>query len=115
MEDERLRTMFATIDAMRWESLSGFFHADIVYERPGFRALRGIDRLLHFYRAERKILRTMHRVENTAIQGRFGAAWGRVTCTLPDGSDVELGFADVYHLDDQLIIFRRTHFFVPAV
>jgi ketosteroid isomerase-like protein len=115
MDDGQLRAMFSTIDAMDWEALAAFFHEDIVYERPGFPELCGIPQIMRFYREERKILQSAHWVQHTVIQDKLGAAWGRVACVLQDGTQTELGFADVYQFDDELVTLRRTHFFVPAV
>lgn len=115
MDDVRLRAMFATIDAMDWDALPEFFHAEIVYERPGFPLLRGLDRVLRFYHDERKIVWSVHHVEGTVVQNSRGTAWGRVDSMLTDGTGSELGFADVYHFDRDLIRLRRTHFFVPGV
>lgn len=115
MDGVRLRAMFATIDAMDWEALREFFHPEIVYERPGFPPLRDLDRVLSFYYDERKIARSVHHVECTVVRDDRGAAWGRVGCLLADGTETELGFADIYHFDRDLIRLRRTHFFVPGV
>lgn len=115
MDGDRLRKLFSTIDAMDWDTLTGFFHPDCVYARPGFPDLRGLDRIMHFYHAERAIRRSAHTVAHAIVVGPLGAAWGRVACELTDGSQTELGFADVYQFDGELIIERRTHFFVPAV
>lgn len=115
MDDAWLRTMFTTIDAMDWDALPGFFHPTMVYERPGFPPLIGLDRVLRFYHDERKIVSSAHDVERTVVADGRGAAWGRVSCVLPDGARTELGFADIYEFDDGLIRLRRTHFFVPGV
>jgi ketosteroid isomerase-like protein len=115
MDDVRLRAMFATIDAMDWDALPEFFHAELVYERPGFPPLRGLDRVLRFYHHERKIVRSVHHVEGAIVRNGRGAAWGRVDSTLTDGTDTELGFADIYHFDRDMIRLRRTHFFVSGV
>ncbi|WP_329256096.1 nuclear transport factor 2 family protein [Actinoallomurus sp. NBC_01490] len=115
MDDARLRAMFATIDAMDWDALPEFFHPQIVYERPGFPSLDGLDRVLRFYHDERKILSSVHDVEHTVVQDGRAAAWGRVSCVLPGGTRTEVGFADIYEFDGGLIRLRRTHFFVPSV
>ncbi|MDQ3761703.1 MAG: nuclear transport factor 2 family protein [Actinomycetota bacterium] len=115
MDDVRLRAMFATIDAVDWDALPQFFHAEIVYERPGFPPLCGLDRVLRFYHNERKIVRSTHHVEGTVVQDDLGAVWGRVGCVLTNGTETELGFADIYHFDRNLVRLRRTHFFVPGV
>lgn len=115
MADSSLHAMFATIDAQDWTTLPSFFHPEIVYERPGFPVLRGLDRVMRFYHEERGIRESTHRIDGTATQGDAGVAWGEVHCVLADGKETDVGFADVCLFDDGLIILRRTHFFVPAV
>jgi len=115
----RLRELFATIDARtisgQWDVLAEFFHPEIVYERPGTPRLCGLDRLLLYYREERQIIRSVHHVEGALVQDGSGAAWGRVDCVLAAGTRSELGFADVYRIEQDLIRLRRTHFFLPGV
>jgi hypothetical protein len=82
--------MFATIDAMAGMPCPEFFHAEIVYERPSFPPMRGLDQVLRFYHHERKIVRSVHHVEGAIVQNGRGAAWGRVDSTLTDGTDTEL-------------------------
>lgn len=115
MDGDRLRTLFSTIDAMDWDTLAGFFHPEAVYSRPGYPDLRGLDRIMHFYHAERAITSSEHTVEHTIVDGGLGAAWGRVSCVLTNGNKTEVGFADVYAFEGNLITERRTHFFVPSV
>jgi ketosteroid isomerase-like protein len=115
MDGLRLRELFATIDARRWDALAEFFHPDIVYERPGTPPLRGLDRVLLYYREERQIISSAHTVEGALVQDGSGAAWGRVDCVLTAGTRNELGFADIYLIEQELIRLRRTHFFLPGV
>jgi uncharacterized protein len=115
MGEVSLPGMFATIDAQDWAALPTFFHPDMVYERPGFSVLRGLDEVLHFYHVERGIRASAHRIDGMAVQDGAGAAWGEVHCVLADGRETDVGFADTYRFADKLIIHRRTHFFVPAV
>lgn len=115
MDGTRIRAMFGVIDAQDWAALPGFFHPEVVYERPGFPALVGVDRMMRFYLEERKIVRSAHHIEATAAEEGRAACWGRVEATLPDGSETTVGFADVYLVDHGLIRLRRTHFFTPTL
>ena len=54
---ELIRGMFAAIDAGEFDRLREYFAADVVYERPGYEPLRGIEALENFYRHERIIAR----------------------------------------------------------
>jgi ketosteroid isomerase-like protein len=115
VDGTRLQAMFAAIDAEQWDALPRFFHPEVIYERPGFPELRGLDRLLLFYRHQRPIAHGVHTVEGIAVQDGRGAAWGRVDCVMTDGTRTGVGFADVYLFERGVIRLRRTHFFVPAV
>jgi len=115
MDDLRLRAVFGAIDAQDWDAMSAFFHPEVVYERPGTRTVRGVDDLMLFYRAERKVTRSAHHIEGTVVQDGRGAIWGRADCVLADGTHTTIGFADVFEFDEDLIRLRRSHFFVPGV
>jgi uncharacterized protein len=113
---ETVRRMFAHIDAEDWDGLAGLLHPDVVYERPGYPALAGRDRVLHFYRAERQVAAGRHEVEGTLAGGGAAAAWGRMRGRLRDGTAVAVGFAEVYAIDpDGTIRHRRSYFFTAAV
>lgn len=115
MDHARVTAMFAAVDAMDWTTLAGFFHPAVVYERPGFPPLTGRDRVLRFYRVERPITRSAHRIDGIVIEHDRGAAWGLADCVLADGTAMKIGFADIFHFDEDMITLRRTHFFVAAV
>lgn len=107
--------MFATVDARDWEALPEHFHPDTVYERPGFPVIEGLSALLVFYREQRTLLHSEHRLTDVVVQGDRGATWGRVSCVLPDDTATEIDFADVYAFREGLIVYRKSHFFIPAV
>jgi hypothetical protein len=107
--------MFAAIDARDWDTLPAFFHADIVYERPGYDPFVGRDRVMRFYRDERVIARGVHTLEGTVVENGRAAAWGWIDAVHVDGTPIKHSFADIYLLDQHMIKLRRSHFFVPAV
>jgi hypothetical protein len=45
--------LFGIIDSRAWERLPEVFHAEVVYERPGYDAFTGLDRLLRALRVLR--------------------------------------------------------------
>jgi len=49
MPDEIIIELFRAIDSFQWEKVMSLFHPDILYERPGYPPLTGIQRLRHFY------------------------------------------------------------------
>jgi ketosteroid isomerase-like protein len=108
--------LFRKIDSRDWESLPTSFSPDVVYERPGYEPLVGIDRVMHFYREERVIAGGEHRLERVLVDGDGGACWGRFVGVHKNGADLDERFADVYSLDAQgRIKARRSYFFRPAV
>ena len=110
-----LEAYFQAIDAGDLESLPRFFHRDIVYERPGYDPLVGLDAVMHFYRTRRVIASGKHQVEGIVVEGDAGASWGRFAGARKDGSAIDERFADVYTFTDGKVRTRRSHFFRPAV
>ncbi len=114
MSDMLVTKLFHTVDSCSWDALSDLFHPDVVYERPGYKPIIGVDQLLLFYREERVIESGDHHIEHIVIDGMFGACWGRFVGVKKDGSSIDETFADVYGFEDGKIKTRRTHFFRPA-
>jgi ketosteroid isomerase-like protein len=107
-----LEAMFRAIDASDWDVLPRYFHADLVYDRPGFERLQGREAVLHFYRAVRTI-RGRHEFEGFAVQPDAGACWGRFVGHRGDGTPLDLQFADCYLFRDGLMWRRKSFFYVP--
>jgi hypothetical protein len=113
---DTVRLMFARIDAQHWDGLAELLHPEVVYERPGYPALTGRDRVLRFYREERQVASGRHEVEATLAGDGAAVAWGRMRGRMRDGTDVEVGFAEVYEIAaDGSIRHRRSYFFTAAV
>jgi ketosteroid isomerase-like protein len=110
-----IRGMFAAIDAGEFERLREYFSADVVYERPGYEPLRGIDALEYFYRHERIIARGAHDLQGVLAGPRAAACWGRFRGLSRRGDALDERFADVYELRDGRVARRTTHFFRPAI
>jgi len=115
MDPGRLRELFDVIDAKRWDVFGDFFGADVVYERPGTRDVRGLGDLVRFYRDERRVASSVHHIDGSVVQGDRGAVWGHAECVMADGTATDIGFADVFEFGGGRITLRRSHFFVPAV
>lgn len=107
--------LFRAVDSSDWNVLSDIFHTGVVYERPGYLPFVSITRLLQFYQKERVIASGRHHIENIAIEGNYGACWGRFIGVGKDGSQIDELFADVYSFENGKIKTRKTHFFRPAV
>lgn len=115
MPDTIVVDLFRTIDARRWDELGTFFHPEIVYQRPGYAPIEGVERLLHFYRHERVIASGEHRLEAVVAQDGHAACWGRFVGVGRDGAPIDEAFADTYTLRDGRICARKSFFFRPAI
>lgn len=107
--------LFRRIDSRDWDALPASFCDDVVYERPGYEPLEGVERVMKFYREERVIASGEHRLERVVIDGESGACWGRFVGLHRDGSAIDERFADVYTLENGRIRTRRSYFFRPAI
>jgi ketosteroid isomerase-like protein len=115
MSSALIGELFRAVDSSDWDGLARIFHGEIVYERPGYGPIVGVDRLLQFYQQERVIASGQHHIEQVVVDGSYGACWGRFKGVKKDGSGVDELFADVYTFDDGKIRVRRSHFYRPAV
>ncbi len=111
-----LEVVFRAIDASDWDAMARYLHPDIVYDRPGYGLLEGREAVLHFYRVIRT-MRGQHQFEGFAIDrdSDTGACWGRFVGRRPDGTPIDVQFADCYRFKDGLLWRRKSHFYVPLV
>lgn len=107
--------MFAQIDNRDWSALASLFCDDLVYERPGYAAFAGRERVLQFYRHERIIACGNHVLDRVIFSNDRGASWGRFTGTAKDGSALDIRFAEVYEVERERLKRRTTYFFSPGV
>ncbi|AEA66031.1 nuclear transport factor 2 family protein [Burkholderia gladioli] len=110
-----VKSFFSVIDSADWEAVQAFFHANVVYSRPGYPELQGRARVMDFYRHERMISQGRHYVEGVVALGSEIACWGLFSGTLKSGEQVSVRFADVYQTEEGGIIKRETFFSRPAV
>jgi ketosteroid isomerase-like protein len=113
--DDIVKMLFEHVDSHDWEGLALDFCDDVVYERPGYAPLVGLERVLHFYREERVIASGRHELENLVSNEECGACWGRFVGTHKNGSDLCERFADVYTFERGKIKTRKSYFFRPAI
>lgn len=107
--------LFQAIDTRSFERLRDICHSDVTYERPGYEAFVGIERLLKFYREERVIASGDHLLTAVVIDETHGACWGRFLGAHRNGSDIDVEFADTYEIEDGRILRRKSFFYKPAV
>jgi ketosteroid isomerase-like protein len=107
--------LFYAVDSSDWNLLVKYFDKNIIYERPGYEPLVGLDKLLNFYQYERIIAAGKHHIEHIMIENNHGACWGQFIGFHKDGSQINERFADVYSFENDQFKTRRTHFFRPSV
>lgn len=115
MSESLIHEMFATIDARDWSRLDRYYTADVIYERPGYAPICGLQALLDFYERTRIVAAGRHDLWQVIIDTDRAACWGRFTGQSRDGAMLDERFADVYRLVDGKIAARSTHFFRPAI
>ncbi|HZO76360.1 MAG TPA: nuclear transport factor 2 family protein [Ktedonobacteraceae bacterium] len=115
MSEQTIQDLFRAVDARDWEAMQPFFCEDVVYERPGYDPIVGIEDLLHFYKHVRIIASGTHQLEQIVVEGDHGSCWGRFVGVNKEGAALDERFADVYVFSDGKIKQRRSYFFRPAV
>ena len=107
--------LFQAIDSREFDRLRDICTPDVVYERPGYEAFSGMERLLKFYREERVIASGNHLLTAVVIDDTHAACWGRFVGAHRNGSPIDVEFADTYELEDGKIRRRKSFFYVPSV
>ena len=107
--------MFRAIDANAHDELPHYFAADIVYERPGYQPIAGLDALGRFYSSERMIASGRHEIAHLVGDAHRFCAIGHFRGRLRNGDDVDLRFCDLYELVGDRIANRTTFFYTPCV
>jgi ketosteroid isomerase-like protein len=118
-EQERSRrliqTMFDSIDRRQWDRLPDFFTDDVLYERPGYPPIVGIDQLARFYRDVRIVASGRHELLQIMVDGSTAACAGRFVGRDRSGQALDERFADVYTLRQGKVATRISHFYRPAI
>ncbi|WP_026795619.1 MULTISPECIES: nuclear transport factor 2 family protein [Planktothrix] len=114
-QEELIVSLFDAIDSSDFELLVKYFDQDIIYQRPGYQDLIGIDKLLHFYQYDRVISSGKHHIEKIVVAEKYGSCWGQFIGLHKNGSQLNEMFADVYSFEHSKIKTRRSYFFRPAI
>ena len=111
-----IKHLFQIIDAQDWLAIRQVFAEQIVYDRPGYPRMIGIERVLYFYQHERVLRSGKHSLDHILVDNDRGSCWGWFVGHKKDGTPVEISFADAYDFDEPgRIRLRRSFFFQPAV
>lgn len=106
---------FRAVDERDFSKFEDIFHQEVVYERPGYDTLAGINDLIAFYRHRRILSSGCHTIEGVIVEGERGVCWGRFIGMTKAGESVDERFADVFTFQDGQIKTRITFFYKPAV
>lgn len=113
---DQVRHYYALVDRGDVSGVIALFAERAVYERPGYEPIIGHDQLDDFYYNRRVIKHGRHEVTRIVSDIDSAAVEGVFVGTLKDGREVELGFADFFTINDELLISaRRTYFYSPLV
>lgn len=115
MSEDFILEMFDFIDSRQWAGLREKFCDDVVYERPGYDPIEGLDDLLTFYSEVRIIASGKHHLSHVVVNEGAGASWGRFIGEGKDSSPLDERFADVYTFENGKIKHRTSYFFRAAI
>lgn len=107
---ERVKSLYAFIDAGKWSEVIELFDSDVTYDRDGTDPIEGLDALRAFYRSERQIDSARHQLEAVLVDGDRAAVRGRLVGVLKSGDPVEVEFADFHEFKEDRIYRRTTYF-----
>lgn len=117
--DELRQAVLAYYDALDRDDLDavlGCFSGDVLYRRPGYRTMTGIEQLRAYYETDRKLAAGRHLVRDVLVEDSQVAAQGMYEGQLRDGDRMAMGFAAFFVFDGMgRISEHTTYFFTPAV
>jgi len=107
--------LLGAVDRRDWAALCSMVTPDVVYDRPGYPTIHGIDAWLAFYRDTRVITTGRHHVVRVLADDVEGFCWGDFAGVTRTGDPVEVLFADWYGFRGGRICQRRTFFYERAI
>ncbi|GIF51427.1 hypothetical protein DFJ67_5155 [Asanoa ferruginea] len=110
-----ISALLHAVDRRDWPALGDLVTPDVVYDRPGYPTIRGVDEWLTFYRMTRIVATGQHRLVRVLADDAQGFCWGEFTGTTRGGQPVDVRFADWYAFRDGRVCQRRTFFYEPAI
>lgn len=117
--DDYRRAVQRYYDALDRDDLEAVlegFSGDVLYRRPGYEVIAGMDRLRSYYTGDRKLAAGRHLVRDVVVEGQRAAAHGMYEGQLKDGERTAVGFAAFFSFDGNgRIAEHTTYFFTPAV
>ncbi len=108
--EEVVKKYYRAVDSNDLETLFSLFDDNIIYERPGYKPLVGMDSFRKFYRENRIIKEGHHTLKNIIVKDNFVVVEGEFNGILKDNSKTYTKFADIYTFKDGKAIKRHTYF-----
>ncbi|WP_168583322.1 nuclear transport factor 2 family protein [Gephyromycinifex aptenodytis] len=107
---------YDALDREDIETALDYFGGEILYRRPGYEPITGLERLRAYYTQDRLLASGRHVIRSVVVEGHSAAAHGTFEGELKDGGRTTTGFAAFFTFDGGgRIIEHTTYFFVPAV
>ena len=117
-EDPRktVQHYYDALDRDDLEAVLELFSGEVLYRRPGYEVIAGLERLRAYYSGDRKLAAGRHLVRDVLVEGQKAAAHGMYEGQLKDGERTAMGFAAFFSFDmNGRIAEHTTYFFTPAV
>jgi ketosteroid isomerase-like protein len=108
--EELVKKYYAAVDAGDLETLFSVFGDNIVYKRPGYEAIDGMEKFKEFYRNNRIIKEGHHTISNIIVKDPYVVVEGEFNGVLKDGRKSYTTFVDVYTFSNGKAIKRHTYF-----
>jgi ketosteroid isomerase-like protein len=120
LERERLaesvvRRYYELVDAGNFREMAKLFTADIIYRRPGYGPMFGLEQVLKYYTSVRIIESGKHELHTVISRGSMVAVAGTFRGQVKVRGMVRQEFADFFAVADGKINARSTYFDAPAL
>lgn len=107
---------YDALDADDTEAVLEFFSGDVLYRRPGYDRMIGIEALRRYYEETRLIAPGRHVLRTVIVDGSNVAAHGEWEGELREGGRRSVGFAAFFVFDGNgRAAEHTTYFFTPSV
>jgi steroid Delta-isomerase len=110
-----VRRYYELVDARDFAAMAELFASDVVYRRPGYDPMVGLEQMLTYYRSVRVIVSGKHHLHAVLSDGSSVAVAGTFYGQVKDRGHVSQGFADFFSIAEGKINARSTYFDAPAV
>ncbi|MEM0140077.1 MAG: nuclear transport factor 2 family protein [Ferroplasma sp.] len=108
--EKLVKSYYTAVDSNDLKTLFSVFDDNIVYERPGYKPLVGMDNFKKFYEENRIIKEGHHTITNIIVHEPFVIVEGEFSGILKDNSKSATKFVDVYTFKNGKAIKRHTYF-----